>query len=695
MASDSDIDSKAERAEAAAAPNRRVSDDGAPILNGEIELLPQNRLPHLDTGPVQAFAARARGDKAGAPYFALVCDNALVPRTRQALAVGGIINPGFARLVASGVAFWPAANAQRYIFVYENTLGNPIMKPGQTGLGWKLDMVMSAVIRPMAGVLGDLRDADLFHGSIRPTNMFDGLQKMVERVILGDCLALPPSYNQPSVYEPTERAMADPIGRGRGTYADDLYAFGVSLAVIMRTRDPLEGMSDEDVIKTKLEIGSYAALTGKERFTGAVLEALRGLLYDDPAQRWTLDELNNWLDGQRLSPKQTARKMKAARPFHFMNDRYFRPSILAMDLNKSQGEALQLIESGALEQWIERSLEDKMANTRLGQAIESAQEAGRGPGYSDRLLSRVSIALDPQAPIRYRGKQMNPDGIAYALAEVITKKGDIQPFLDMITQQLVMYWLNGQHDLRVDVGALVSKFDSCRAFLRQPSLGYGVERCLYYLNPEAPCVSDTLAGYYVRNADDLMFALEAISKKPNRPHLFIDRHIAAFLSVKDRQVIDGFLVELNAPEFYKRILANIKVVALLQKQMRSEGFPGLASWAAEIAGPVYERVHDREMRDTMKKKVAKLAADGDLNRIAGILENPDATQRDFAAFKNAMREFTQLRSELAALDEKLQNPQNFGRDIGHEYAAIASAIIAGIIIVTVAILYFGHAGAVP
>ncbi len=670
-----------------------TADTGLALLGNEIEIITGVRLPHLDRGPVQAFAARGKGGSKD-NYFALICENKLIPRTRHAGAFAAVMNPCLAKLVGSGVVYWPPMREQRYVFVYENNLGRPLLKPGDTsGLSWKQDYVMNAVIKPMVNLMLDLRDADLVHGCINPYNMFDGGSEVIEKVMLGECLSLPPSYALPALFEPVERAMADPIARGMGTFEDDLYSFGVTITMFLRHRDPLEGMTDQEIVRQKIEMGSYGALTGKERFTGAILELLRGLLYDDRAQRWTLDEVLAWLQGQRLSPKQSSKKQKSARPMHFNNERYFRPEMLAMDLDKNPAEAMQIVEGGQLHQWIERSLEDKVVDTRYQQALETSKDLGRGPGYWDLLLSRVSVALDPEAPIRFKNLKVHPDGVPYALAQVFYEKGDLSPFADIISHALVSNWLNAQYDLRVDVGTLVSRYDSCRAFLRQPTIGYGIERCLYYLNREAPCISDKLKGFYVRTPEDMMRAFEVISRRPDRPELFIDRHIAAFLSVKDRKVIDPYFMELNADPFYKRILGNIKTLATIQKRSRMEAFPGIASWIAAILEPVYERYHDRLLRESLKSKVEKLKSYGDITRIAAMFDDAELLKKDFSNFRQAMLDYNAMRSEYNVLEVKMNNPQTFGKDAGREVAAIVSGVLAGIIILGFAFLYLMKHGA--
>ena len=648
------------------------------------------RLKQFDQGPVKAYAASASADTTHATFFALVCEQNLVPRSRLAIAVATISNPNLIKLVASGPVYWPPEKGERYVFIYENTLGDPLCAEGQyKGMDWNADIVQSAVIKPLAMLLLDMRDSDIAHGNIRPSNLYAARSGgNIDRVVLGDCLSVPAGFTQPVLFEPIERAMADPIARGEPTFDADLYAFGVTLAIILRSRDPMEGMNDDEIIRQKIEEGSYIALTGKDRFTGGVLELLRGLLNDDINQRWTVDDIINWLEGQRLSPRQGIKRMKAARPIHFNDERYFRPALLAMDLNKNQSEAVQMVESHAMEQWISRSLEDSSVQKRMDSVTESMSELGRGPGYWDKLLCHMSIALDPEAPIRYKGLVLHPEGIGTSLARAMVDRMDIQPYIDIINQQTALFWLMAQSGTNIDVGAIASKFDLSRAFLRQANNAYGIERCLYFLSPECHCISEKMKGFYVRNPEDMMRAYEKMSGAPDRPYLFFDRHTISFLSVKDRKSIDPYLVELNSEEDYKKISGTIKTLATIQQRSRLEKFPGICRWIADIADPIYERLHDRELRKTMKIKIAKLADLGDISRIAALIDNPQTFQDDLQLYNKARVDYYKLRQELAKLDGKLVEPGHFSAGIGREIAAIVSCIIAGLTILFFAFVFF-------
>src|SRR5690606_17890424 len=77
------------------------------LLKDQVEILVTQRLPHLDQGPVQAYAARAAGSPGNAPYFALICEPSLAPRGHKAGAFIALSNPGLVKLVSSGVLYWP------------------------------------------------------------------------------------------------------------------------------------------------------------------------------------------------------------------------------------------------------------------------------------------------------------------------------------------------------------------------------------------------------------------------------------------------------------------------------------------------------------------------------------------------------------------------------------------------------------
>lgn len=662
------------------------------IFNDFITISTTGRIPHYDKGSVLAYTAQG-SDKYAQNLFALICEDHLTPRTMKANNYAAINNHSLVRLVAAGIVNWAPAGKEKFCLIYENTLGAPLMKEDTYGgLGLKPEIVLNNVIRPIITVFEDMRDKDLVHGNIRAANIFNGGSANFERAVLGECLAIPPSYNQPTMYEPIDRAMTSPAGRGMGTQMDDLYSFGVALAVLMRHMDPTEGMTDDEIIERKMEEGSYSALLGRDRFTGAILELLRGLLQDDETQRWTLEEVLIWLDGRRLSPKQAHRRSKATRPILFNGQKYFRPEILAKDLGKNPGEVKQVIENGEMEQWLTRALEDKATTARYENALKQSADAGKTASHADVLATRLGIALHPTGPIRYKSISIQPEGIGSALSEAYIMKRDMNAYVDFFMHYFITQWIDSQSGNVVDVSSLISKFDGARAYLRHKGIGMGIEKCIYAMNPDVHCLSDKLSKFYVRTPEELMHAYEKLSKMPSRPIMFFDRHVVAFLSVKDRKNIDPYMYDLNAPEPYRKIMAEMRTLATIQKRSQMGVFPGIGDWMIENLGPVYERFHDSELKEALRKKVERLKGSGDLARILMIFDNPVVYQEDNSNFRRSMRRYYDFEQEVADIERQLRDESSLGKEWGRQIAAICAGILAGIIVLATGFMAFGNSG---
>ena len=306
----------------------------------------------------------------------------------------------------------------------------------------------------------------------------------------------------------------------------------------------------------------------------------------------------------------------------------------------------------------------------------------KGEGYADRLSTRVAITLNPDAPIQYKGLNFTPDGFGKYFSYTFLNNGDLQPFIEIIRGAFLLQIVRQKTDL--DQAQLLGKFDSCRAFIGQAKIGSGIERCLYYLDPDCPCVSETLSDFCVRSPEDMMRALNKVAKGKDRPTRIIDRHIAAFLSVKDRKNIDPYVVDLGSAEEQKRILAELKVLATIQKRSQLEDFPELAGWVADRLGPVYEKLHDREKRKLLSKKVAKLAKGGDLTKIAFLFDDEHLYDNDFYMFGQARDKFEDLLKEEHYLGQKLETKKGFGEKTGHQIASFISLILSIVIISIVA-----------
>ena len=648
--------------------------------NKDITVKVSDPIPHMDRGPVKAYKAIGQRN-APSNLVAFVCEKHLLPRWQAGTHYSAIMNSHIPRLVASGVMPWPVDGGTRYVFIYENNWQTPLFRTkGKLALGMKSDHVMEEFVKPMVAVLHDFQSKGFVHGGIRLDNFFQGKTENLRDMILGESLTTPCSYMQPVLYEPIDRAMADPIARGMGTFADDLYSFGVVLTILLRQHDPMEGKSDEEIIHEKIEKGSYVALTGKDRFTGEILELLRGVLHDDRAARWKIDDVIQWMDGTRLSPKQVMKRKKASRALNVGGQRFFRPEILAFYSQDHGNQIMQVVEDKKLEQWVERSLEDKDAMERMEMAIETAKDFGEGEAYQNSLLSRLAIALDPSGPIRYRGLSFRPDGFVTALAEAFVLEKDLNPFREIIQQNIVMFWLNAQVDNNVDFGSIATRFESCRINLKNDHVGFGLELCLYFLSSEAPCMSKVIPNYFARSADEFALAIEDNLGKNSRESLLLDRHSVAFLTSRDSKSVDSYLIELNSYEEMKKLIGNLGTFTLIQDRHKLPPLPHTTAHFVKLMSPIMARFHDAELRERLNNLFNKIKNSGDLARLKAALENPEMIEDDFQAFLKAMQHYNELKEDKSKLQKKLGSKEKMGRGTGQNLSAILSALIGGILI---------------
>lgn len=669
-------------------PDKKAGQGSSIVALGDkITIDSAQPLPHLDRGDVKAYAAKDK--KRGVDLFALVCEPHITPRILAAPVYQSIANNRIAPLERRGIVHWPPAGAQRYVLVFQDVLGQPVWshdKPVAVGLA--NDFILEKVLQPLVTILMDFRDRDFFHGGIRLMNLFDGGAANFEKLMLGPSIESPSSYMQPALYETIYRGMAQANARGKGRQAHDLYALGVVLAVMMRTKDPLEGLADHEIVLRKLEEGSYAAITGKDRFKGSVLELLRGLLHDDDDMRWTIDEVQEWMEGQRLSPKQAVPKKKSDRPITFDGQKHFYLSTLVASFVQNPTETKRLIDEGDLEQWLARSMGEEELFDSVQAAVDTVRAQGQGSGYQERLVSRVSMVLDPLAPIKYKKQAVLPEGIGVALCEAFVKKQDLNVFSEILGQSLPSAWIKGQYNVGLDPGIMGSTYEACARFLKKTSIGLGLERCAYQLNPESHCLSDKLVNYYPMNAQEILLALDDLSAKGMKPALFIDRHIAAFMSNQESRHIDDLFPQLNSKDYYKRVLANLRCFAIVQKREKMASLPGLGKAFLALMPALYERYHDRDLREELERKVEKHAMAGDLVKMLSAIDDPSVSKADFKAFKHSMAEYKYLLHEYEELVRRMQNKAVYGRGAGHRFAAIVSMGLASFIILVLTAINF-------
>ena len=631
------------------------------------------RLPDYDNGSSLAYEAYDQ-QKKGKRFIAFVCEKKSMPRLSAINPYKGLVDTSFLNLIGFGPVSWPGEDSQRMVFTYMHDMGKPLVSEGQlSDAHWRHPEIIEFFIHPMARMFKEMKDKSFGHGSIRASNIFYASGDRNVAVTIGDCLSVQTGSTQPTIYLTAEKALADPLGRGFGSLADDIYAFGVSLFMFLRKSDEIDSLSDEEIIQRKMEVGTYATLIGKERLHGPFVELLRGLVHDDEKQRWGVDEILLWLDGTRLTPLAAPKRIKANRPIVFAGKKYLFPEILAIDMRSNPNAVAEVIENGSLEHWVAKSITDDDLAARFEKILERG--VGGATGASELAVSLISMALNPALPIYYKGKSFTVEGFGSLLAHDAYLGRDLSYYEEVLNINLLDTALI--HNSNPQNLFLTGKiYDTCRSSIKKRRHGNGIERCIYTLFPDAPCMSPLFENFFVYNGRTMLSALEKLCARGGQTSLLVDIHISTFFSVRQTNFTEKFLYDLNHPEKDRQIAGNLHFIGAFQKKENMGALSTMAAVFLDSLSGVYKAYKNKGLRENVQKEVEKAAAEGSLVRMSALLEDINALARDEKGFQVASLEYKMLQKEYNTYNARLAKRSSYGVADGHDVASIVSWFIA-------------------
>ncbi len=653
------------------------------LLNNRVEILTSQPMQAFASPGTIAFGARMR-NTAKTDMLALLATAHLPIRHDIISSLTTIENMALCKLVDTGTIDW--TEGVRYpVLVYAMPIGSRLfnsMDDVQQPLDE--DVILKQVLAPFVSVLRDLNAAGIMHGAIRPTNitMAEGASNMQ----LGDGAAMPCGYGQPTIFETLERAMARSAGRGPGQHSDDLFALGVTALMLAIGRNPVAGQDEESVLFQRMDRGSYHVLAAPHRFSGMFTEMFKGLLQDHPKQRWTASDLDLWLSGKRPPTKPPEAHRRATRPINFDGRDYQETRTIAHALTRNVGAAQTLIESGEMVRWLKRTFSEERLANEVGNAVDAAMNSGKTNNFADYLAAKTAIALDPRAPLRFRGAHIFPSGYGAYLAEQVQTGGNLQVAAELISANLCSYWLNCQSD-RADALSYTQSFESCRVHLERPGPGYGLERVLYELNPQLPCQSPLIKSYSATTAAEALKALEDVAKRPDRPTAPLDRHLAAFLICRERRLGEALFLALAGPE--NTIKYNITLLTVLANAQYRQGppsLPNLAGWIATLLDGAIDRHFSRPLREQMRTELEELVKKGVITDMVSLVDNASTIDRDRTDFLYTRKVYAITQRQINKLQAEVDDREGVAARVGRPIAAGVSVLLGLVLGMTGAIM---------
>ncbi len=481
------------------APDAR-GDAAVSVLKDRFKIWPESPLPELASPRAGAYAARDL-HHAGDNVFALVCEPDLPQRAGVLQMLVNLSDANLLRLLDHGLVSWTPGQGCRFVLIYERPPGRRLVSDLRSQSGPMSEhKVIIQVLTPIAKTLARLAERKVTHRAIRPTNMFLG-GGGEQGVILGECASVPSAFDQPPAFETIESLMADPSGRGAGHLADDIYALGVSILALVTGGDPAAGRGPAQLLAEKMTRGSYHTLVGTHRLPQAIRDVLHGLLEDRPHARWGLEALGAWLEDRAAKPARASEETKPERGFSFGGISFHDPRALATAMAGDWDKVVLKDGGHEILNWARQSLGDDDIANRVLTALElSKRDRNDGEAVANpAFVARMCMALDNQAPLRYKHISAHVDGLGTILAARYSDQKFLRHASEVFRDQLPGCHIRMVHGTQGNGPAMARALSRFGYFIKDGGLGAGIERCLYELNPSQYCRSPLIADQQCRH----------------------------------------------------------------------------------------------------------------------------------------------------------------------------------------------------
>lgn len=641
------------------------SPDGA-SLGGQYSLSPKNVVPAFSGKAVMAVEASDRRATAE-PIVALICSGDAVPRVEAMAALRGLSKPGILALRDFGPVDWPDGR-QRLAAIYTAPRGGRLtltspMPPWQ---------VIDAFLRPAAEALVEIHGRAVTHRAIRPDNLFIREPGM-PGLALGPCVAAPPGFDQPEIYETLETAPADPSGRGDGTVRHDLFALGMTAMALLLGREPGAGIDRDELMIRRIELGSLAAVIDPKAVPPEIADPIIGLLTDVSSERWSLKDLNTWLKGGRVDPPRIRPVPLAVKPFTIAGRQVRCARSLAYMIGRAGGEAAKHLRGEDIRRWLRDDAGDTAAALILDQALSERDPEGGGFDSDVLLATRAVSALDPLGPVRYCGLGVDPYGLGPFLFDASRNREKTEIAVSLVDQGLVQKLLDRRPTDRRRATRQAINFERLRRWITSPQPWEGLERCLYDLNPFLPCLSPLTGGTWVTTGRGLVAILDTTAQSRADAEIKIDATAAAFLAA--RLDADGYtLLALMTPQAVEEdvLLDAIRLFADEQAQLGGVPLPGIARWCGKLAQRIAESIHHRPTRQELLDKIAAAIPDGNISSVYKALAIDGLKDGDNRGFDGAKTSWERLESEVWSIEREAERQRLHAWRRGRDNVPLAS-----------------------
>ena len=661
-----------------------------PIVRGRYFIDSTSPLSHLDSPTARAYKVEDKKNPTR-PLFGLICLPDMPTQINNMAYYKKSQIPGMLSIIDWAPIYWAPLNQRTMAVVYNQPYGNKIF---DQIVAEKLTLsgydIPNKIVKPLLLLLEEHEANNLAYRAISARNLYF-LDEKMNQVVLGENVTALPGFNHNSIFEPIERAICNPEGRGTGSVADDIFSLGVTIGILVIGYNPFENVNEEDQIRKRLSQGSFNAIFGSIQFGNAAQEItltlvtpLRGMMHDDPLSRWSCEDIRIWLNGDRPTIASASKVSQARSPFIFQNKTYLNPQVLAFDFSNNTKDASRCIQNDeAFTLWLKRGLNNSDKADAVDEVIQSAAfNKTSVQGSDDYIVTKVCGILDPDAPIRFKGFNFMPDGFAGILAIAASRKNRFALASEILTHDIPILWLDLQDNEESKIKTMKTRFLKLKKMLSNNKLGAGLERVLYEINPHLRCLSPYLSKDYVLLMQHFLPALNAAGNYSDTQLKPMDRHIIAFIRTRFDFDIELHLNAINSHAEDKVIIGLLSLYASIQWRLEQPEMLSLSSWIGGLLGPVIESYRSFYTRERIKKNIPQLVRLGSLPELFDLVDNEALRLKDKEEYFAAKIDWQSAQEEINTIEDDSEEHAKKVENNGKQ-SVVTVSIILSLIFVTI------------
>ncbi len=587
--------------------------------------------------------------------YALVFNKTMPIRMHEIIKLKKMNMPSLITPLDFGIVPIGSNEVQHFVVIMRKPRGMSLKELQGKGIKFDFAFITQKFLPAVLPILNSIHQSQIYHGSLNSDNIY---LDEAGNILIDQCVSELCGHSQYVFYETIDRAQCLPLGKCRGHAGIDYYALGMIIFFLISGRD-FASSDAQEIIKQKLYQGTYHFLNAAFLLNGQLADLIRGLVSDQNDLRWGATEVDGFLQGRSYSITDLTDLTYFSRAVVFNGKEHYSKRSLVYDMSLNWDVAKEYIKQDKIKKWLENNTSEE----KYVEALELFSNSTSGKSLSQKLISpdderliKLMIILDPEGPIRFKNFAFYKEGIGPVLAHSIgyshAETTQILAAL-LYLNVFVIYEVLAQLYAKPNLSEYMVQINRCSEFLKKSEYGFGIERCLYDLNPTLICQSSIVSNQFCIGLKDILEFLNSASL--NFEDLVAKKTISCFLASRIVLLTEIKNRELDKYPMVQRSRAYqiLGIFAQAQKHAKISDLMNLCNTIMESVRDVLDAaLKSGSIKKIFFEKLSVASRTGNIHELQKIALNSTHINDDIDGYTSALRRGAEIAREIFSLNNK-------------------------------------------